>query len=354
MLTRAGRSVVVLEARDVALAASGRNAGFVATLLEPTYHREIKQRGHAAARERRELTLRNRELMRGFLDDYGVWYEQNGSLIVSVSEEEQAELEAAARALQADGAAVELLERSPVGQGFFGALYEPGDLATQPYWLVTQIMAHSGATLIPNCAVRLIEQQGDTVVVHGQRATVRAAQACICANAYAPSLHPYFAGKVEPKRAQMLGTAPAPGPRRLEAPVSANWGYEYFRQLPDGRFLLGGWRSRFLETEVGYDDVRTSAGVQGGLESFIATHFPAFAGLPITHRWSGILGFTPDHLPLVGRLPDLPAVAFAVGFNGEGMGIGAATAERGANLILHGTHPGILDPARLEQADRAG
>ena len=30
------------------------------------------------------------------------------------------------------------------------------------------------------------------------------------------------------------------------------------------------------------------------------------AAAQITHRWSGVMGFSRDHIPLVGRLPDLP------------------------------------------------
>ena len=69
--------------------------------------------------------------------------------------------------------------------------------------------------------------------------------------------------------------------------------------------------------------------------------------MPVERRWSGILGFTPDHLPLVGSLPDMPDVFFAVGFSGEGMGMGAGTAERAANLMLHGTDPGVVSVKRL-------
>ncbi len=345
LLTRAGKSVIVLEARDVALGASGRNAGFVATLLEPTYHRQVEALGSAGAREVRELCGRNRTIIKQFLDDYGVWYEQNGSMIVSINEAEQQELVAAATALRNDGYQVELFDRDPTGHGFFGAAYEAGDIATQPYWLVTQIMSNSGAKVIPNCAVWRLEPVADGVLVHGQRATVRAAQVCLCTNAYSPAIHPYFKDIVAPKRAQMLATAPVP--RFLDVPVSAEWGYQYFRQLPDGRFLVGGQRNRFLDEEVGYNDVETSTALQAELERFIARHFPELSGVQVERRWSGILGFTPDHLPLVGRLPDLPDVYFAVGFSGEGMGIGAATAERAAALMLRGTHPGIVSSDRL-------
>ena len=345
LLTQAGKSVIVLDARDVALGASGRNAGFVATLLEPIYYKQIEDLGQESAMEIRQLGLRNREILKGYLDDYGVWYEQNGSMIFSISEEEQREFVLETAALKRDGYQVELFNDDPTKHGFFGAIYEPGDLATQPYWLVTEIMAHSGATVIPNCAVWKLEQGADGIVVHGQRATVRAAQVCLCTNAFSAGIHPYFKDLVSPKRAQILATAPVP--RFLDVPVSAEWGYQYFRQLPDGRFLIGGQRNRFLDEEVGYNDVETSPALQAELERFIAKHFPELAGVPIERRWSGILGFTPDHLPLVGQLPDLQDVYFAVGFSGEGMGMGAATAERAAELILTGAHPGILSADRL-------
>jgi glycine/D-amino acid oxidase-like deaminating enzyme len=344
-LTRAGKSVIVLEARDVALGASGRNAGHVSVHLKTGYHNATARFGHAAAREHRELSLRNRAIVKEFLDTFGVWYEQPGSMTLAWDPEEAKALEASARALAADGYDVEWFDKDPTGRGFFGAVVQPGDMATQSYWLVTQIMAHSGAEVIPNCAVRAITQEGERVTVHGQRATVRAKQVCLCTNAYSRTLHPYFTDKVFPTRGQMLATAPTE--RFMEMTMGCEWGYEYFRQLPDGRFLIGGWRNRYVEEEVGYNDHETTPHLQAGLESFIHKYFPELTGVPVEHRWSGIMGFTADEVPLVGRLPDLPNVYFAVGFTGGGMGIGPATAERTAEFMLHGTHPGVVSADRL-------
>lgn len=349
-LTRAGKSVIVLEARDVALGASGRNAGHIIAAHRAGYHTAIEQFGHAAAREHRELSLRNRAIVKQFLDDYGVWYEQTGSMRVATSADESEFLEVSARALAADGYDVEWHAQDPTGRGFFGAVVQSGDIATQSYWLVTQIMAHSGAEVIPNCAVRRISQDGDTVTVQGQRATVRAKQVCLCTNAYSRTLHPYFLDKVFPTRGQMLATAPTD--RVLGMMVGANWGYEYFRQLPDGRFVIGGSRDHFPDEEVGYNDHETTPHLQAELEAFVYQYFPELKGLPIEHRWSGVMGYTADEVPLVGRLPDLPNVYFAVGFTGSGMGIGPATAERAAELMLHGTSPGILSADRLSAVAR--
>ncbi len=343
-LGQAGKSVIVLEARDVALGASGRNAGHVFVTLKGDYHTAINLLGHAGARERREISLRNRVIVKQWLDQFGVWYEQPGSIRLASDQEEAKALEASARALAADGYDVEFHAQDPTGRGFYGAVVQPGDIATQSYWLVTQIMAHSGATVIPNCAVRQLTQQGDIVTVHGQRATVRAKQVCLCTEAYSRTLHPYFQDKVVPTRGQILATAPTT--RLIEMMMGSNWGNEYFRQLPDGRFIIGGGRDRFPAEELTYNDHETTPQLQAWLEAHIHQYFPELRDVPIERRWSGIMGFTADATPLVGRLPDLPNVYYAVGFSGGGMGIGPATAERTAELILHGTHPGILSADR--------
>ena len=75
--------------------------------------------------------------------------------------------------------------------------------------------------------------------------------------------------------------------------------------------------------------------MQEGLEKFIARYFPEVQKARITHRWSGTMGFSVDGIPLVGSLPDMPGVYFAVGFTGHGIGMGLATAERlAAHMLL--------------------
>ena len=59
------------------------------------------------------------------------------------------------------------------------------------------------------------------------------------------------------------------------------------------------------------------------------------------------MGFTSDALPLIGRLPDLPNVYFAVGFTGSGMSYGPVTARLAAEYMLAGTHPGLFHAERL-------
>ena len=160
----------------------------------------------------------------------------------------------------------------------------------------------------------------------------------LATNAYSPLLHPSFTRRVLPTRAQMLLIAPSP--RAIETLCYANYGYEYFRQLPDGRFLMGGWRKLFADVEIGYSD-ETTRGVQAGLEGFVRERFLEVSRL-IEMRWSGVMGFTPSGLPLVGTLPDLPCVGHAVGFNGHGLGMGLVAADELVSVMVEGAPAGAF------------
>ncbi len=344
-LVEAGQDVVILEARHVAAGATGRNAGMVLTGLAAYYHEAVAQYGEQIAREVWQLTLANRARMFELAQRHGVPYEQNGSLILAIDEAEVGDLERAARALDAAGLPGDFQRGDPTGRGFAAALIQPGDGATHPALLTEALVAHGGARLIAPSEVFAIEPDGPGLRVRSRLATVRCAQVALCTNAYAPLFHPYFATLVAPTRAQVFVTAPV-STRVLDRPGYADYGYEYFRQLPDGAFLLGGWRQHFRDEEVGYED-RVTAGVQAGLEGFLGRFFPELRDVPVTHRWSGVMGFSRDHIPCVGRLPDQPQIGFAVGFTGHGLGWGLKTAERLVELLLHNTPPGFLDAARL-------
>ena len=79
---------------------------------------------------------------------------------------------------------------------------------------------------------------------------------------------------------------------------------------------------------------------------FASSYFPEIETRD-ADRWSGIMGFTPDGLPLVGSLPNLPQVYFAVGLGGRGLAWAFVVAERLVELMLRDTDPGILSAARL-------
>ncbi len=343
----AGKDVIVLEAGQVGGGASGRNAGHGIAGMRDNYHDVVERMGHDNALALRRYLVECRDWLWELCKELDVPHERNGSRYLAFDEAEADRLRLAAEALIRDGQDVEWSEDDPYDAGFLGYIEQAGDLGLQPYLLVTRLMATSGATVFENSAVRNIEQAGDTVTVRSKRVTVECRQVVLATNAYSRIIHPYFRDKIFPIRAQAYATEPSPL-RIFNCPHGTQDGFEYFRQLPDGRFLIGGYRDRFEEEEVGYGD-ETTPHLQSGLECWVAERFPEIASLKVTHRWAGTMGFTADSLPIVGRLPDMPEVYFAAGFNGGGMSRGPATALRAAEYVLEGTHPGELHVERLER-----
>ena len=345
-LAQTGADVLLTDMREPAAGASGRNAGFLLSGLVQYYHEAVEQYGHATAREAWQLSVETRELAFSLAQQLGVPAERCGSFLLATTRREARALERAARALEADGWPVAFQRGDPWGRGFAATLHKPDDGVVHPVKLVRAIAKHSGAQLVAPNEVWAIEARPGGVRVRGSKAEVEAKGAIVALNAYAPLVCPALAGLVRPVRGQMLSTVPLPS-RVFDGAGYANWGYEYFRQLPDGRFLMGGGRRRFRRQETGWEDLTTPS-VQGALTQFLERYFPEVAGQPIESRWSGTMGFTPDGLPLVGRLPDVPQAVVAVGFNGHGMGLGLKVAERAVDLLLNGTSPGFLDSARFQ------
>src|SRR5690606_34009836 len=109
----------------------------------------------------------------------------------------------------------------------------------------------------------------------------------------------------------------------------------------DGRLLIGGGRKQNKPLEHDTTDDRVTDPVQRVLDAYLRAKFPDVEE-PVERRWAGIMGFTPDGLPLVGTLPGKPNVGFAVGFNGHGLALGAGVAERAVDMLLNRADPGVL------------
>ncbi len=345
-LRQAGREVVLTDARDIALGASGRNAGFMITGLDLYYHHDIARYGQAVARELWTLSARTVRCWREFARGGDVPLRECGVLLLAESAAEGIELEKAARALNADGIPVEFHSRDPLGRGYRAAIFQPFDGMVQPVALARAICAQSGAPLIANNEVYAIRQvASERVLVESRLYRFQARKVLLCTNAYSALIEPYFVGKVIPTRGQVFVTAPLQRPV-METCGYSNYGYMYFRQTFDGRFLLGGARHLFKSAEQDTYDDRVTEPVQAALEAYLRQHFPDVEA-PIERRWAGIMGFSRDGLPLVGCLPDKPDVGFAVGFTGHGLSFGAAAAERAVDHLLNGVSIGALDAARL-------
>lgn len=345
---QAGREVVITEMRDIALGASSRNAGFMITGLDTYYHHATARYGIDVVREMWALSRTTHGHLWHFIRNSPtpVQVDQCGSLLLAESADEARDLEQAARALEADGIQAGYHSRDPLGRGYHAAIEQPQDAAVQPYQLVQSIFAQSGAELVANNELyRIAQGAEDTITVYTRQYIFRARYVLLCTNAYSPHIDPYFVGKVIPTRAQCLVTEPLAEPV-LNTCGYSDYGYMYYRSTFDNRLLIGGGRKQNKALENDTTDDRITDPVQAVLDAYLREKFPDVTA-PVERRWAGIMGFSVDGLPLVGTLPGRPRVGFAVGFHGHGLAMGAGTAERAVDLLLHGTHPGAVSAERL-------
>jgi glycine/D-amino acid oxidase-like deaminating enzyme len=335
---------MIIEAGTLGSGASGRNGGFILRGIQSYYNLAVKRHGRDVAREVYAFTEENQKLLREFLDAAGVPFDACGSYLLACSLEELDELAQSAELMSQDGFEVGYLKKDPLDRDYYGALCNNGDLAVDPVKLVRALVTKSGANLIEGQSVTRVESNGGKLKVHASTCVVECERALLAVNAYAPLFDPTFTEKIVPTRGQILVTKPL-HERILDRLCYANYGWEYFRQLPDNRLLLGGCRQHFLEEELGYADM-VSRPVQNALESYLKDRFPEVAGVRIDYRFSGVMGFTKDGLPLVGEMKRTPGLFFALGCNGHGFSYGMNLAKLLVNVAFDGAKAGTFDAER--------
>jgi gamma-glutamylputrescine oxidase len=330
-LATAGAKVVLLEARRVAEAASGRNAGFLLAGVAENFVAAARRYGEERALRIWRFTQRTQTLVRSLVEEHAIDCELrwNGSDQIAGDDEEWREIEASARRLSSEGVAVKV---DPAARC---ATYADDGEMHPVRWVrgLAAAAVRQGARIHESTRVDSVGA-GEVRAAAG---VVRAGATVLCTNAYTAHL---AKTRVRSVRGQMLATAPtAPVFAR---PAYANRGYRYWRQTSDGRVLVGGWRDTAVDTEVGEDE-RTTETIQKQLEGFLnERRIPAV----ITHRWAGTMGFSHDALPYIGRIA--PGVFVCGGFTGHGMAFGPASAELVATLVRGGTHSDaeLFDPSR--------
>ncbi len=68
--------------------------------------------------------------------------------------------------------------------------------------------------------------------------------------------------------------------------------------------------------------------------------YPQFADVPIVQEWGGYIDVTPDVVPYISRVGDLPGLTVATGFSGHGFGIGPGAGRLAAELATD-EHPSV-------------
>jgi glycine/D-amino acid oxidase-like deaminating enzyme len=368
-LAESGRRPLIVEAEQLAARASGRNGGLLIPGGPESYLALRERWGKAAAQAVYALYDAGARGLTEWIDDYRIpcdWRAE-GALRVAATGDEATALAAETVALVEDGFDAAWAPLSEMGRwlpgraggangkgggGVHGALVLPHGGAFHSGLLVTGLARHAvyrGAALVEEEPVLRIEEGPHGVEVVAKRGRISADAVVIATNVQVAELLPGLAGAVTPVRGQVLATAPLPS-GTVRGAWSVNEGYEYLQQLPDGTVVAGGMRWTAADREMGLSEPEVNPDIQERIETWLA----ALLALEVVveRRWAGIMAFTEDRLPLVGRVPETERQYVAAAFNGHGvpsahMAARMVRAYLNGEALPDGAH--MVSPGRLRK-----
>ena len=223
----------------------------------------------------------------------------------------------------------------------YGGILVEGDGWAVP-WRIVQGFASAavrhGARLVEDCRVVSLEQDGGGWQVRTTKGLFEAAQVVNCAGAWAAGLanlagEPAF--PLSPYAPMLAVTDRRPG--ILPAVMGVLGHTLSLKQLHTGQFVIGGGvrAPADLETDRGEVEIPALAASM----NLAATLFADIASAPIIRCWSGIEGYMPDNLPVIGRGAQ-PGLVHGFGFSAHGFQLGPAVGEALADLVM-GQQPRI-------------
>jgi glycine/D-amino acid oxidase-like deaminating enzyme len=389
-LAERGIPVVLLEKGELAAEQSSRNWGWVRSMGRDL--REIP------------LALASLDIWTRWQAELGedLGFRRSGILYACENPQQVQQQADWLAAASAQGVRAQLLERSELARllpdgaraGWSGALHTPLDGRAEPQ-LATLAIARGarrlGAQLLTGCAVRGLDVQAGRVAgVVTEQGLLRCNQVVLAGSAWS-SLFLRNLGIRLPQLkviASVLRTEPLPGApelavgarryafrKRLDggysiaqrsanlAPITPD-SLRYLRdflpalgsQYRELRLRLG---RRFLDelltpnhwaldTQSPFErcrvlDPQPSPTILAEARSALIEAFPAFAAMRVAQTWAGVMDVTPDAIPVIGAVEQLPGLFLSTGYSGHGFGIAPGAGRLMRDLLLGDTP--LVDPA---------
>ncbi len=337
LLATRGLSVAVIEGREVAAGASGRNGAFASTGTGLGFDRLVERVGLQTAIAVQQLTESAMDQMLAVAQQAGVpgAVRRTGSVWLAAPDEVET-VESAIVALSEAGFRCRI-DRAAVPERVrpwypLAAVVDADGALLPAEWVraLAAEAAAAGAAIYEHTPVTALTADGDGWALSlAGGPTAHCSAAVIACDGLIPALVPDLERIVYPVRGQVLATEPLED-TVITRPTHSDHGFLYYRPTPDSRVALGGARPADLDAE--YTTVeQTSAPVQAALEAFLSERL-GIAASRVTHRWAGIMGFSADMLPVMGEIPGKPGVWVCGGYSGvgnvPGFALGQLVAER--------------------------
>jgi len=343
--------VVLLEAKRIGWAASGRNGGFCEASL--THGRENGlSRWPDEIDELDRLGLANLDAIEASEAEFGMdfEFERNGALDVAIEPHQVEWLhEAAADAASRGDDTVKLLDEHQVREEvdsptYLGAIWNtrtsailhPAKLAAE----LARVAEEAGVEIFEHSPVTRLDTPGSTgavrlVTEHGR---IDATRAVLATNVF-PSLLKRNRLMTVPVYDYVLMTEPLSDEQRASIGWANRQGigdmanqFHYSRMTRDGRILYGGYDAIYHFGGRVRDTYEDRPESYEKLASHFFTTYPQLEGLRFTHRWAGAIDTSTQFTAFTGLARE-GRVAYASGFTGLGVASTRFMAETMLDLL---------------------
>lgn len=352
-LARAGKKVTVLEKKDSCMGTGGATGGLLSWFTKkPGYHLELFLRSKV-------LFPQLAEELEG---DIGLQYDVGTLQIIENELEYDLVKQSMLREDIPQGFHLEMLDHKQLHEyepymadDLTNALLIPESGYIDVFKYIYALVANAkrlGAVFHNETEVTGFLREGDRVIgVHTNKGDFYADTVVNCCGTWGGKIAAmlgYDTLPIKPRRGQIVAMEPC-GPRVMHMITSSSYqtvkfhpelitdetikrtGYTFaLEQSEAGTILINGTRE-FADFDKGitFDGIRLM--IQGA-----AKVYPCLKDMKIMRMFSGLRPYTPDGLPIVGKLGDLEGFIMACGHEGDGIALSPITGSIVADLVCHG------------------
>ncbi|MGF7162421.1 sarcosine oxidase [Rhodoligotrophos appendicifer] len=355
-LAEGGRDVVVLEAEEIGFGASGRNGGQVNPGLKHDEAALTARFGPEGAKFYR-LGQEAPDFLAALVDrlKLNCGFERPGLIRLAHNARALTVMNAAGDSMEKAGIAVERLQtpsavaRRTGTERYLGGLVDPRGGSVHPLDLAREMARacmSAGVRIFTRTRVSALSPQNGGWMLAAAGGSVAAREVVVATNGYTDGLIPGLAASLLPVNSFQVATAPLSGNLAETILPGRNTVYDsrrlvlYFRKTQDNRVILGG-RASFS----------SAMGIGGGREDYSVLErvlngiFPQLDGQKITHRWTGLVCITADHLPHYHQ--PAPGLHVVLGFNGRGVALSHRVGAWMAHKLVGEDDSGALPPSPI-------
>ena len=345
-LRQRGRSVIVIEKGNACAAASGVNFGNLRLQGRAPREFPLSLRAQAIWEDLDRLTG----------EDCGLI--PCGHVYLGLAKSDERKLERAALEARAAGLEVELLDGSAARRRWpflsgtvTGASWSKRDAVADPAVAspaVARLAQRAGARILERSQVVTIERTGAAFTLQiEQGLTVTCGQVVNAAGAWAGDIARHF-GEPVPMFAAGPPLFAVKSQKRYTGPsLHAVDGTLLLRPSRDGEAVAGSFPRVKADLATG-DAMVPGDRVKRGLAR-LAEVIPGLGRMRAGRVWSGVEGYLPDMLPVIGWSRTTPGLLHSFGFSGHGFQLAPGVGAVVADLIVDGTSPTPIEGFSIER-----